>query len=192
MSRYQVQLDRSGTIVNAELKKANQEDMPSLKKGECRFDWESFWKKCDFTYQNIVMLNFEGKCLGLVHFVILDNSIEESDELHEYQDEYIFVEHLERLSKIPKDLKPVGFWLIWYVVQLALQKCTGNDKGTIVLLDSIEESISYYDEQVKMEGLGWTTIAPGEDGYAFRFTKEGAENFCRRIEQKYGSPVLLE
>ena len=42
-----------------------------------------------------------------------------------------------------------------------------------------------------MEVLGWTDIAPAEQGYAFKFTKEGAEEFCRGLEQYYGSAVLL-
>ena len=42
-----------------------------------------------------------------------------------------------------------------------------------------------------MEGVGWTYIAPEEQGYAFKFTQERAQEFCSRVEQEYGCPVPL-
>jgi hypothetical protein len=39
-----------------------------------------------------------------------------------------------------------------------------------------------------MQGLGWTTIAPREEGYAFRFTKQGAAEFLKRQQSAYGTP----
>ena len=62
---------------------------------------------------------------------------------------------------------------------------------TLVRLDSVVDAIPYYRDKVKMEGLGWTDIAPGEQGYAFKFTKQGAEEFCGRLEQCYSEPVQL-
>jgi hypothetical protein len=51
--------------------------------------------------------------------------------------------------------------------------------------DSVENAIPYYRDIIKMESLGWVTLAPGEDGYAFRFTLTEARNFCRRQENTY-------
>jgi hypothetical protein len=52
----------------------------------------------------------------------------------------------------------------------------------------LESAIDYYQNQVRMEGEGWVTLGPYEDGYTFRFLKEQAINFCKRIEQRYGIP----
>jgi hypothetical protein len=78
--------------------------------------------------------------------------------------------------------------LIWYAVQLALEFCTGEVDGTLVKLDATKAAMSYYRDKVMMEELGWTTIAPREDGYAFRFTKKSATEFFNRQQSIYGIP----
>ncbi|MFM6899486.1 MAG: hypothetical protein ACKPKF_20190, partial [Microcystis panniformis] len=78
LPRYQVTLqDQSGSIGQAELTEATQDDMPSLKRGECEFYWESFWEKADFQYQAIVKLTLNGMFLGLVHFSAFNDSVED-------------------------------------------------------------------------------------------------------------------
>lgn len=41
-----------------------------------------------------------------------------------------------------------------------------------------------------MEYLGAVTIAPGEDGYAFRFLPKAAASFCNQQESLRGVPKL--
>jgi hypothetical protein len=93
--------------------------------------------------------------------------------------------------KIEKAVNPVGFWLLWYALKIGLQHCVGDADGTLIRLDSIEDAIPYYRDKVKMEELGWASLAPGEQGYAFRFTQERAQESCSRVEQEYGCPVPL-
>jgi hypothetical protein len=45
--------------------------------------------------------------------------------------------------------------------------------------NSLEDAIPYYRDKGKMEGIG----------YAFRFTKEGAREFCQRQENTFGIPA---
>jgi hypothetical protein len=192
LPRYQVTLeDQSGSIGQAELTEATQDDMPSLKRGECEFYWESFWEKADFQYQAIVKLTLNGKCLGLVHFSAFNDSVEDIEELKNKSPEYIFIDYLERIDK-QTSYKPVGLWLIWYVVNMALSLCTGDCHETLILLHSLSEAIPYYEKQVMMEGMNWVTLAPGEEGYAFRFTKQGAKQFCDRIQQRYSPAKFFE
>lgn len=105
--------------------------------------------------------------------------------------EYLEILHLQCVSGDRRFVNPVGFWLIWYALKIGLKYCVSDDDGILVRLDFVEEAIPYYRDKVKIKGLGWTDIAPGEQGYAFKFTKEGAEEFCRGLEQYYGSAVLL-
>ena len=90
-----------------------------------------------------------------------------------------------------RSVNPVGFWLLWYAIQIGLQYCVGEADRSLIRLDSLEDAIPYYRDKVKMEGLGWTNIAPGESGYAFRFTQQRAQEFGSRIEQEYGCPIRL-
>ena len=66
--------------------------------------------------------------------------------------------------------------------------CIGNEDGSIVRLNSVESVIDYYKNQVRMEGKGWVSLSPDEDGYVFTFSKAQASEFCVRIEQQYGTP----
>jgi hypothetical protein len=66
--------------------------------------------------------------------------------------------------------------------------CNGSEDGSLVRLNSLESAIDYYRNQVRMEGKGWITLSPDEDGYVFTFSKEQAIEFCTRIEQQYGTP----
>ncbi len=105
--------------------------------------------------------------------------------------DYLEILHLECMSKENRTANPVGFWLIWYACQVSLRYCTAQGDKDLVKLDAVEQAIGYYENKVKMTGLGWTTYpGTGEDVYAFSFTKQSTQQFCSRIEQEYGSPVL--
>lgn len=144
-------------------------------------NWQGFWDKADWDCEAIVLLKFENNILGLIHFGIYPYP---SDTYPEF----VYIDHLECLKKENREVTPVGSWLIWYATKIAIQFCQGNDDGDFLLLDSVDESITYYRNIVKMEGKGWTTIAPGEEGYAFKFTQSSAKQFCQRIENEFGIP----
>ena len=42
-----------------------------------------------------------------------------------------------------------------------------------------------------MEALGWVSLAPGEDGYAFQFTFKSATAFCESQAKDYGYPTKI-
>ncbi|CDN17283.1 hypothetical protein RintRC_2244 [Richelia intracellularis] len=44
-----------------------------------------------------------------------------------------------------------------------------EDNDPLVVLVALEQAVSYYRDKVQMEYLGCDTIAPDEEGYAFRF-----------------------
>ena len=102
---------------------------------------------------------------------------------------YLEIIHIETIQSPSRSVNPVGLYLIWYAAKTSLDfDCTGNDSGSIVELDALESAIDYYRDKVMMEGQGWRTIVPGEEGYAFRFSQAQAIEFCTRIEQQYGVP----
>lgn len=178
-------LDRYGIELDAYLEPALEEDMPSLSSSDWTFNWCEFWQNTDFDCEAIIKLSCQEEVLGLVRFGLypypfLDDAAQ-----------YLEILHLECVSKLIRSVNPVGFWLLWYAFQIGLQYCVGEADGTLFRLDSLEEAIPYYRDKVKMEELGWTTIAPGESGYAFRFTQFGAQEFCKEVEQEYGCPVQL-
>lgn len=178
-------LGQTGAFLDAYLEPANEGDMPSINSNYWTFDWRGFWTKADFDCEAIVKLSYQREVLGLIRFALYPYPFPDDAP------EYLEILHLQCVSRDRRLVKPVGFWLIWYAVKIGLKYCVGEDDRTLVRLDSVEEAIPYYRDKVKMEGLGWTEIAPGEQGYAFRFTEEEAEAFCQRLEQYYGSPVQL-
>lgn len=183
---YRVRVvERSGIELDAELEPALEEDMPSRSSPDWTFDWRGFWQNTDFDCEAIIKLSCRGEVFGLVRFGLYPYPFVDNAP------QYLEILHLQCVSKPRRSVNPVGFWLLWYAVQICLQYCVGEADGTLIRLDSLEEAIPYYRDKVRMEELGWTTIAPGESGYAFRFTQEGAQEFCLRVEQEYGCPVRL-
>lgn len=178
---YQVNVFTQNNIQKiASLKEAKENDILSLNSNDWHCNWQNFWKQADWDCEGIIKLTFQGKILGLIHFALYPypypNNIPE----------YLEILHLECLRNNKRLINPVGFWLIWYSTKIALKYCRGDKEGTIVVLDALEKAIDYYKNKVMMEEIGWTTIAPGEDAYAFKFTTKTAQNFCERIENKYG------
>lgn len=178
-------LDKSGIKLDAYLEPALEEDMPPMSSPNWTFDWRGFWKNTDFDCEAIIKLSCRGGVLGLVRFGLYPYPFPGDAP------EYLEILHLQCVSKQRRQVNPVGFWLLWYAIQIGLQYCVGDADGTLIRLDSLEDAIPYYRDKVNMEGLGWTNVAPGETGYAFRFTQVGAQEFRSRVEQEYGCPVQL-
>ena len=175
----------SGTKLNAVLEPALETDLPPESSPDWTFNWREFWQRTDFECEAIIKLSCRGEIFGLVRFGLYPCPFPDDAP------QYLEILHLQCLPKPRRSVNPVGFWLLWYAIQIGLQYCVGEADGTLIRLDSLEDAIPYYRDKVKMEGLGWTNIAPGESGYAFRFTQAGAQEFCSRIEQEYGCPVRL-
>ncbi len=179
--RFLVQVtDNLGHKWHANLEPANEKDLPD----NWNFDWKGFWKRADFYCEAFIRLSYQGKVLGLVRFALYPAHTEDVDF------KYLEILHVEAIPRRKRAINPVGFWLIWYACYIGLTCCPGDENGTLIRLDSTEAAMPYYENKVNMEPLGWTQIAPGEEGYAFRFTKEGAEAFCRRQQEFYGKPLL--
>ncbi|WP_009631988.1 hypothetical protein [Synechocystis sp. PCC 7509] len=183
---YKVEvINHSGIKINACLEPAKKEDMPPVQSLDFTFAWREFWQKSDFDCEAIIKLSCQGEILGLIRFGLYPYG------LGDYTPEYIEVLHLQCVSKERRSVNPVGFWLLWYAIQIGFSYCIGETDGTLLKLDSLEDAIPYYRDKVKMDGLGWINTPSGEANYAFKFTQERAKEFCIRIEQEYGYPVRL-
>jgi hypothetical protein len=168
----------------AVLTPATIEDIPN----NWSFAWQRLWQVTDLDCQNIIKLLYDQQVWGFVRY-----------GLYPYpgQPKFIEIEHLEAnpISRGIDDnrlIVPIGQWLIWYATQVGLKYCSVDFDDPLVVLVSLEEALCYYRDTIGMEFLGATTIAPGEDGYAFRFNKREAISFCSRIERQWGKPSLLD
>jgi hypothetical protein len=180
MNTYRVELPNTEIIYLAE---AVQEDIEAVS-SIFNCDWLHFWSRLDSDCEAIVKLVADGKIQGLIHFALYPYPVQDD------RPEYLEIIHIEAAKPPNRIVNPVGLYLIWYATKISLiANCVGNESGSIVELDSLEIAIDYYRDRVRMEGKGWITIGPDEDGYAFRFSQAQAIEFCNRIEQQYGIPA---
>lgn len=181
MENYSVNvLNQEGVKVIAQLEQVQKKDIQSLTNKDWRCNCQGFWNQADWDCEAIIKLTFDEEVLGLIHFALYP-----FPALNNIPD-YVEILHIECLNQPKRLVNPVGFWLIWYATKVALKYCQGNSEGELLVLDAVEDAIDYYRDKVKMEEIGWTTIAPREDGYAFKFTQNSAQEFCQRIEITYG------
>jgi hypothetical protein len=157
---------------------ANAEDMPDS--WSCA--WPVFWTQMFGASEAIIKITHGEQLLGLARFNLYPSRV------NTYQVELVEILNIETLPKEDRVFNPVASWLIWYVSQIAMECAQGNETGYILSLVSLESAMDFYRNKVKMEGLGWITIAPNEDGYAFAFSQITARGFCNRIEHQYGNP----
>ncbi|MEH2123198.1 MAG: hypothetical protein V7K44_02115 [Nostoc sp.] len=166
----------------AMLSPATNNDMPT----NWSFNWFNLWQNTDFDCQNIVKLVYEGKVWGLVRY-----------GLYPYPGSPKFLE-IEQIEAHPTSrgegaerfMEPIGKWLIWYATKVALELCQTETDEPLVVLVALDTALSYYSNNVGMEYLGSVTIAPEEDGYAFRFLRKAALSFCDQQESLRGVPKL--
>jgi hypothetical protein len=164
------------TLAVVELADIN--DMPS--NWSC--SWPTFWEMANFDCERIIKLSFEDELLGLLRY-----------GLYPYPGSPVFLE-VTNLETTPMNrlAEPVGRWLLWYATQTALRFCSATDHQTLVFLVSLTSAVRYYKDKVQMELLEPVTIAPGEDGYAFRFSRSAAQDFCQRHQQQWGFPISAD
>jgi hypothetical protein len=180
MDAYQVELNSTAQTIY--LSEATREDIETVS-SILTCDWLYFWSRLDSDCEAIVKLEADGNVQGLSHIALYPYPLQAD------RPEYLEIIHIETIQSPRRPVNPVGLYLIWYATKTSLDfDCTGNDDGSIVELDALESAIDYYRDKVMMEGQGCRSIAPGEEGYAFRFSKEQAIEFCTRIEQQYGIP----
>ena len=151
------------------------------------FNWPTLWQNTDFECQGITKLMYAERVWGLVRYGLYPYPGSPS---------YLEIEQLEanpisRGETAQRLIEPIGKWLIWYSTKVGLQYCPTEADEPLIVLAAIESAVSYYRDKVQMEYLGPITIAPGEDGYAFRFSRTAAAGFCQRHESQWGVPKLF-
>lgn len=168
----------------AMLTAATADDMPA----DWTFKWTELWQKTDFDCQKIVKLIYEEQIWGIVRY-----------GLYPYpgSPKFLEIEHLEtnptnRNQQTNRLIEPVGKWLIWYTVQVGLRYCSEGTSEKLIELVSLEEAFQYYRDIIQMQYLDSTTIAPGEDGYVFEFSRTQSKAFCLRQESEWGLPTLVD
>lgn len=163
---------------------ATVDDMPT----NWTFNWQELWRRADFEIGNIIKLTYQEQVWGLIRY-----------SLYRYPDspETLEIEHLEtnpasRGQETNRLIVPIGKWLIWYGTQVALRYCSGGENDTPVFLISLDSAVDYYRDIIEMEFITATNIAPGEDGYIFKFSRNNAAAFCQRQERQWGAPTGID
>ena len=185
ISSYQVQITtKTDGEQEAILSPATAIDMQS----NWTCSWQDIWQYTEFDRENIIKLEYQQQVWGLMKY-----------SLYPYpgSPEALEIEHLEahpasRGEESNRYLEPIGKWLIWYATQIGLRYCSGGVSDTLIFLKSVDSAFDYYRDTIEMDYVGATNLAPGEDGYVFKFSREQAAEFCRRQEQEWRSPIPLD
>jgi hypothetical protein len=182
MPRYSINvLNKDRIIENAYLEQLSELDLNSSTVSRFECSWLDFWKGADFACEAFIKFVYRGEILGLIRFALYPYP------LNNGQAEFVEIVQIESIRGQLKIPFPVGRWLIWYAAKISADfNCTADQRGSVLTLISLEAAIDYYQNQVKMEGLGWRTVSPYEDGYAFSFSKQQASEFCERTQSTYG------
>jgi hypothetical protein len=184
---YSVEIIIDGLSGIAYLTEADESDIAEISLlPDFQCDWSALWRNTDFECEALVKLTYQGKIQGVVKFGLYPYPAPDG------MPKFIEILNIESISGQNRVTSPIGWWLIWYVVNLCFKvACSGDSKGSILVLVSLKPAIPYYRDKVKMEGLQWTTISPYEEGYAFRFSKDQAVDFIIRTRTKYGETLRL-
>lgn len=163
---------------------ATVDDMPS----NWNFPWRELWRRTDFEFQNIVKLVYAGQIWGLIRYSVY---------LYPYLPETVEIDQIEtnpisRGQQPNRLLEPIGKWLIWYATQVGLRYFSVGESEALIFLVSLNSAVDYYRDIIEMEYMGATNIAPGEDGYVFKFSRDNAAAFSRRHESQWGIPTPVD
>lgn len=182
MPSYRINVLNGDRVIEyAYLEQLSETDLNQLTESHFECNWPDFWKGADFNCEAFVKFMYRGQTIGLIRFALYPYPVNNG------QAEFVEIMNIESIRGKLKIPFPVGRWLIWYAAKVsAVFNCTADERGSVLTLISLESAMDYYRNQVKMEGLGWTTISPYEDGYAFRFSKQQASEFCDRTQSTYG------
>ncbi len=162
---------------------ARAEDMPNNWTG----NWQNFWQNTDFDQGKIIKLECDGQVWGLIRYILYPYP--ESPETLEIEN--LEANPINTSIQVKRLVEPIGKWLIWYATQVGLRCCSGGESDTPIFLASLGSAVDYYRDIIEMEYVGATNLAPGEDGYVFKFSRENAATFCRRQEEQWGVPTHL-
>lgn len=180
------------------LGEAQKEDMPPLNANGWTCFWERFWEISDFEYEAIIKFSYyqqidgQPKVLGLCRLGIYPFMDQEG--IPEVEKKWFLditnLESIQGKGNRPPII-PIGQWLVWYAVDMAFTYCSPDDPNCLVTVDSLEQAIPYYRSVIGMDGVGYKEGAPGEEIYAFKFTKTQAKQFHDRMGNIYGFPLRL-
>lgn len=153
------------------------------------FDWDYLWLRTDFRAEDIIKLTYDRSLFGLVRYGLYTVPRQPNPEIYFLEIEQLEANPLSRgQQQLKRLIKPIGKWLIWYCVKVALKYGHQDNDKPLITLSSYPEAIDYYREVIGMELIGVTNSAPGEDLYGFRFQRQQAEEFIIKQELSYGLP----
>jgi hypothetical protein len=167
---------------------AERDDMSN---SHLSFNWTGVWQSTWFGWEGIVKCVYQGSVKGLMQYAIQPTAEPEDEHFNpRKQAGLVEIVYLETIQDIEERLiDPVGYWLIWYAVQIGFKYCTGSNNGSILGLSAKPEACDYYKNKVRMEYGNFTASTPTTvTTKPFRFTNHDANSYCERLYAKYGKP----
>ncbi|AFZ55832.1 hypothetical protein H6G54_26945 [Anabaena cylindrica FACHB-243] len=156
-------------------------------------NWLNIWNETAFYCQNIVKLVYNGQVWGLVKYSLYPYFYPELAPPIFMEINNLEAHPTSRGDASARLIEPIGKWLVWYAIKVALEFCQAKAEEPLVILEAVDDAVSYYRDKVQMEYLGFSRSTPsGEDLYAFRFSRTAAEQFCQRQESEWGKAKLYE
>jgi hypothetical protein len=153
------------------------------------FDWTTVCQECDWDCEALIKVQYQQQIQGLMRLAIYPYGSSDQPDA-----QFCEVRLLEACRAGQRLVIPVGKWLIWYACKISFEYCTGTfpqnppfglPSQTYVYLEALQSAYAYYTDKIGMERLEISTPILEEKIYAFRFTKEQAENFCETLEQAF-------
>lgn len=177
----------------AQLNPASKEDLPRerTKKNPAGWDmnWCYLWERTDFSLEDIIKLVCNKQVFGLVRYALYQVPGQNNPEIYFWEIQQLEANPVSRGRGQIRLIKPIGKWLIWYCLKVALEYGHQYNNKPLVVLSSYPQAVDYYRDVIGMEFRGIDSSAPGEDLYGFSFKREQAQEFIQRQERGCGQPI---
>ena len=187
MSTFKVNVThrRTNTLVQADISEASKEDVTN-NQTRSKFNWKDRWNSaahyCEC--ERLFKLEYQGELQGLMHVTLLPYPPPDGKA------EYVEICALESVKDRYRLVNPIGQWLVWYAVNLALEyDCAGDEHGFVLLLESVESAVDYYENKVNMEKVRPISLGEDGDGYVFSFSQRQSFRYLESMAECYGKPI---
>jgi hypothetical protein len=150
MPHYRIKIPNGGVVPEyAYLEPLRKSELNQFTVNRFECNWLDFWQVADFDCEAFIKFVYRGQILGLVRFALYPYPPNNE------QPEIVEIMQIESVRDRLKLLFPVGLWLIWYAAKISIDfNCSADERGSVLTLTSVEAAIDYYQNKVKMEGLG--------------------------------------
>jgi hypothetical protein len=172
------------------LSEASIIDFSALPPQKFGYPWKQIYSSLHNPYWGeIIKISNEGNIQGFIRYELLPQPEDiDPEDIEKLNHQLLEVKHLETVQT-DRIGEPLGKWLLWYAIQVACVYCSGTANNKLVTLVAVPTSKSYYEKKIEMNYDQSVPLPDGTIGHAFSFSRECAEQFCRKQEIEHGIPL---